>query len=130
MRVSGSDTPFSSPRPERRKGMRRRTMFSGTIRSQSRTNTMTCQVRNLSGAGARLELPNTAWLQERFELDIPLHDLRVPAKIIWRTLDAVGVEFIRQDGVGTSIIQANKVVSLEAERERMKNRIQQLTNEV
>jgi hypothetical protein len=47
---------------ERRAEARRRTLLGGTLRYLCKTRTLSCQVRNLSAAGARLELTNAAWL--------------------------------------------------------------------
>lgn len=117
--------------PERRQAARRRTLLGGTIRSLCKTRTLTCKIRNLSGTGARLEIANATWLPDRFELDIPHHDLRLGAKVAWRAEQALGVIFAAPEATsGTSIREQTRVSILQAERDLLALRVRRLTDEL
>jgi hypothetical protein len=111
---------------ERRKSQRKRTLLTGMVRELNKTGTFSCTVRNLCDDGARLDLGNSAWVADQFELDIASHDRREPVRVVWRRFDAVGVMFRPQDrrvGIRTQ----ERVVYLEAERERLRRRVTDLT---
>jgi hypothetical protein len=119
-----------SANSERRAAGRRLCLLSGTIRFTTRTSTMTCRIRNLSEAGARLHVANSYWLPDRFELEIMHHDIRAPAKVIWRSAEDVGVVFTpNRRGMFTSPMQEAQIVSLKAETDRLKTRVRQLSEE-
>jgi PilZ domain len=54
---------------------------------------ITCVVRNLSGTGAALEVPNQGMLPARFMLDMPDDGLRLACRIVWRGECRIGVAF-------------------------------------
>jgi hypothetical protein len=119
-----------SANSERRAAFRRTCLLSGTIRFATRTSTMTCRIRNLSETGTRLRVANAYWLPDRFELEIMHHDIRVPAKVIWRNGEEVGVVFTsNRPGMMTSPTQDAQILSLKAETERLKTRVRQLSEE-
>ena len=52
-----------------------------------------CVVRNLTGTGARVEIPNSIDLPETFELTLDRGHTVRPCRVVWRGLSGVGVEF-------------------------------------
>jgi hypothetical protein len=53
-----------------------------------------CVVRNFTNVGARIEIPNTVELPEAFGLTFDGGYLLRPCRIIWRTSNETGVEFL------------------------------------
>jgi hypothetical protein len=79
---------------ERRKDQRWPTYLGGKITTARRLVAIDCIVRNTSGAGARLALPNTTLLPEQFELHIPCRNNVYRVRACWRHLDSVGIEIM------------------------------------
>ena len=77
---------------ERRKVLRHRTLKAGTI-SFNRASGIDCRVRNLSPAGACLEVTSQVGIPEDFVLVIEHDHLRQNCHVIWRTATRLGVEF-------------------------------------
>ncbi len=77
---------------ERRKVQRHRTFKAGSI-AFNRAGAIDCHVRNLSPAGACLEVASQIGIPERFVLLVDVDHLRQPCHVIWRTATRMGVEF-------------------------------------
>jgi hypothetical protein len=77
---------------ERRKVLRHRTLKRGSI-SFNRAAGIDCRVRNLSPAGACLEVASQVGIPDDFVLVIEHDHLREPCHVIWRTALRLGVEF-------------------------------------
>ena len=77
---------------ERRKIARHRTLKAGSI-SFNRAGGIDCRVRNLSPAGACLEVASQFGIPENFELVIEHDHFRSACHVIWRTATRLGVEF-------------------------------------
>lgn len=77
---------------ERRKVSRHRTLKGGTI-SFNRAAGIDCRVRNLSPAGALLEVTSQVGIPEEFVLVIESDHVRYPCRVIWRTATRLGVAF-------------------------------------
>ncbi|MGX5774882.1 PilZ domain-containing protein [Methylorubrum zatmanii] len=84
---------------ERRQEIRKRTFLKGRILFNKGASTMDCLVRDLSEAGARLELSQTNSLPDVFDLHIPQKDATLRSSLRWRREDAVGVAFDAQKPV-------------------------------
>lgn len=78
---------------ERRSATRRRTIIGGLIEQPGTRGTMSCMVRDLSPAGARLEFHNTGTVGDRFALVMPQKGRRAEARVVWRTFGEAGVAF-------------------------------------
>lgn len=116
---------------ERRDSFRRRTLMAGTLRFKTRRSVLSCVIRNLSVSGARLEISGAHWVPDRFELDIPHQDIRVEARAMWRSSEQMGIAFLRVNGEPfRSARMEDKVNALEAERELLKLRVRQLSEEI
>jgi PilZ domain len=77
---------------ERRKLPRHRTLKAGSI-SFNRAAGIDCRVRNLSPAGACLEVASQLGIPDDFMLVIESDRLQQPCHVIWRTATRMGVEF-------------------------------------
>lgn len=78
---------------EKRDIRRQRVLKSGKIIFNDGSSVVDCVIRNLSVAGARLEVPTTVGLPPEFTL-LDAHSGRTyTAKVRWRRSDIMGVEF-------------------------------------
>jgi hypothetical protein len=77
---------------ERRKLSRHRTLKAGSI-TFNRASAIDCRVRNLSPAGALLEVASQVGIPEEFVLVIESDHARHPCRVIWRTATRLGVAF-------------------------------------
>jgi hypothetical protein len=77
---------------ERRKISRHRTLKGGSI-TFNRAAGIDCRVRNLSPAGALLEVASQVGIPEEFVLVIESDHVRHPCRVIWRTATRLGVSF-------------------------------------
>lgn len=77
---------------ERRKITRHRTLKAGSIRL-NRSGGINCRVRNLSSAGACLEVASQIGIPDDFVLVIDVDHLTQSCHVIWRTATRMGVVF-------------------------------------
>ena len=77
---------------EKRKVQRHRTLKAGCI-IFNRAAGIDCRVRNLSPAGACLEVASQVCIPDEFVLVIDVDHLKQPCHVIWRTSTRMGVEF-------------------------------------
>jgi len=77
---------------ERRKIVRHRTLKAGSI-SFNRAGGIDCRVRNLSPAGACLEVASQFGVPDDFVLVVESDHLQKPCHVIWRAATRMGVEF-------------------------------------
>jgi hypothetical protein len=114
-----------SPMQERRKEGRSSAYLGGQITTSLRLTAIDCIVRNTSGSGARLALPNTAMLPEVFELHIPRRNSAYRVQARWRSLEDVGVEImpfeVRDAPIPISL--ARRIRKLEEENVRLRRRL-------
>ncbi len=77
---------------ERRKILRHRTLKAGSIIFNHDAG-IDCRVRNVSPAGACLEVASQVGIPDDFVLVIEHDHLNQPCHVIWRTTTRLGVEF-------------------------------------
>ena len=77
---------------ERRKVQRHRTLKAGSI-TFNVDGGVDCRVRNLSPAGACLEVASQVGIPDDFVLVVETDQVRSPCHVIWRTATRLGVEF-------------------------------------
>jgi hypothetical protein len=77
---------------ERRKVQRHRTLKAGSIRF-NRDGGLDCRVRNMSPAGACLEVASQVGIPDDFVLVVEVDHVRASCHVIWRTATRIGVEF-------------------------------------
>jgi hypothetical protein len=80
--------------PERRSERRRRVLKGATVRFNKGFGAYEGVVRNMSGAGARLDFGEMATVPPRFDLYIAGEDEPRAAEIRWRSAAAIGVAFV------------------------------------
>jgi hypothetical protein len=77
---------------ERRKAARHRVLKTGTI-TFNRAGGISCMVRNISGAGACLEVESPIGIPDDFTLLVDIDHLRRPCRVSWRKDKRIGVVF-------------------------------------
>ena len=77
---------------ERRKVQRHRTLKAGSI-TFNRDGGVDCRVRNLSPAGACLEVASQLGIPDEFVLVVEIDHVKAPCHVIWRTATRLGVAF-------------------------------------
>jgi hypothetical protein len=93
---------------ERRKAPRNRALKAGSIMFHGkdgfhRSGSVDCWVRNLSLAGARLEVASQIGIPDDFVLWIEFDELTQPCHVIWRTATRLGVKFNTQAQPGLAV---------------------------
>ena len=79
---------------DRRSVARRRVLKGGIVAFNERHATLSCTVRDLSEAGARLQLDAAPNVPDRFELIVELDGMEAPCEVIWRKHPEMGVRFL------------------------------------
>ena len=74
-----------------RSAPRRRTLKAGSIESGG--GAIDCIVRNVSEAGAALEVVSPLFIPDRFALIVPTDQLKRRCHIVWRKQKRIGVAF-------------------------------------
>jgi len=85
----------------RRKSVRQRTLLSGYILNGEQDSVVEVAVRNLSETGARLTVRSESPISSRLLFCIPTRNFATAAKVVWKTMPDLGLEFI-DDGAATS----------------------------
>ena len=83
---------LGSPRLENRLDQRRSTLKGGRIVFNAGRSTIDCTVRNLSSAGAKLQVTSVVGIPDTFDLLLE-GSARQPCRVAWRTLKELGVQF-------------------------------------
>ncbi len=76
---------------ENRKSVRRPVLESATIEFDR--SAFSCAVRNLSEAGAALDVPSSAGIPDEFQLVIQAIQVTRNCRVIWRQEKRIGVAF-------------------------------------
>ena len=56
-----------------------------------------CVVRDMNNSGARIKIPNAVDLPDKFVLAFEDDRFRRQCRVMWRTLNEVGIEFARAE---------------------------------
>lgn len=78
---------------ERRKIPRGRTLKAGSI-TFNRAGGIDCRVRNMSPAGACLEVTSQVGIPDDFVLVVDYDGFKQTCHVIWRSETRIGVEFL------------------------------------
>jgi hypothetical protein len=81
------------PMLDRRQTIRSKVFLGGVAEINERGSTMDCVVRNVSEAGACVEIDQGAKLPEEINLTIPRKGRSFLARLIWRHANRVGLAF-------------------------------------
>jgi hypothetical protein len=126
---SSSDAPRDERRtPRERTFLPARIAFGdgGALSTQ-------CTVTHLSSTGARLIVPASISLPDRFDIAIPQRGLDSRARLVWRKDDQAGVEFEQRDEPKLDMppedLQA-RIRDLEAINTKLRAQIAELTQQV
>ena len=84
--------PLGSAMMERRAQQRRRVLKAGSIVLNNRSSILSCTVRNMSTAGALLQIPTTLTVPLEFALAIDA-GRAAPCRVAWQDGHQVGVAF-------------------------------------
>lgn len=114
---------------ERRKSVRTCTYLGGVIAFNRRALTMSCHVRNLSPAGAKVVFTNTGVIPDQFDLTIACKERSFRARMVWRGLYEAGVAFLNEYSPSRLVSpeRAKKLRDSEAKNVVLRQRISQLT---
>ena len=96
---------------DRRKVARSRTLREGKILLNDRRSAIDCVVRNLSEAGACLQVASVVGIPPTFDLQIDHEAISRPCRTIWHAQNRIGIEFrSRQtDGVESDLAPADAI---------------------
>lgn len=83
--------PVFPDHDERRRSGRGRTLFGGTIVFRDGSATVHCVVRNRTGHGVQIEVPESQLIPRRFFLVNSKDDQVYEAELVWRKADRIGV---------------------------------------
>jgi hypothetical protein len=89
-----SDRTGGEPLEDRRAVARRRVLKGATLSFNKGYGALECVVRNESDKGALLSFGETSAVPPAFDLTVRGGDTVRHARVRWRTLSVVGVEFV------------------------------------
>jgi hypothetical protein len=115
----------NSERQERRKEQRAPAYMGGQITTDRRLIAIDCVVRNMSGAGAKLVVPNATVLPDEFELHVPRRESAYRVRARWRHLRELGVEVMPLAAANTPVplSLARRIRRLETENASLRRRL-------
>ncbi len=114
-----------SPTQERRKQPRMPTYLGGQITTDRKLIAIDCVVRNMSGTGVKLIVPNMTLVPDEFVLHITSRETAYRVRPRWRQLRALGVEVVplAADTAPVPLAAARRIKQLEAENEGLTRRL-------
>jgi len=78
---------------EQRRNQRQRVLKAGKIAYGGGSIVIDCTIRNLSDTGARLQVPTSVAIPDRFEFTESATGKRRTATVMWRKGDLIGIRF-------------------------------------
>ena len=113
------------PEQERRKHPRMPTYLGAKISTDHKLIAIDCVVRNMSGTGAMLLVPNTTLIPDEFVLQITSRETAYRVRPRWRRLRELGVEVapLAADPAPVPLAFARRIKQLEAENASLKRRL-------
>lgn len=92
MSAAGRPTA-KTPEHDRRRSDRVHTLLAGRIVFHAGAYAYKCIVRDLSEAGARVEIPSARMLPKRFYFLTSKEEVAYEAELVWRTRAMAGIKF-------------------------------------
>ena len=89
---------FGTPMQNRRNSTRQRVLKGGSI-AFGQCAAIDCAVRNMTRSGACLLVASPIGIQDQFELVLSADLSRRQCRVVWRSVDQVGVVFSHADAV-------------------------------
>lgn len=114
---------------EARQTERVRSFLRARIIFNNNSSTIDCTVKNISAAGAKLEVSNTLSIPDAFDLEVPQKGRTYRARMSWRDEKAIGVEFIDGEAAPAENIHS-KMDRLERENAKLRLSIAKLTRQL
>jgi hypothetical protein len=111
---------------ERRRAPRHRTLLGGIVAFNGRRSTLDCTIRNLSGSGALMAVPDAVALPPSFELEIPSRQRQYSARTVWRSGERIGIVFT-DPAEAVPLDLMRRLKACETANAGLKTRIRQLT---
>jgi hypothetical protein len=114
-----------SPRQERRKEQRSPAFMGGQITTDRKLIAIDCVVRNTSGMGAKLIVPNATLVPEEFELHITKRESASRVRTRWRRERELGVEVMPLAAASAPVplSLARRIKRLEIENSALRRRL-------
>ncbi len=78
---------------EQRSNQRQRVLKAGKIAYGGGSIVVDCTIRNLSATGARLQVPTSVAIPDRFEFTEAATGKRCAATVMWRKGNLIGIRF-------------------------------------
>ena len=125
-----AQTPLQTSIAELRAKPRLKSLIAATIVYNNGQCTLDCVIRNISETGAKLSVPASVALPDRFDLTVPQRSATYRAQYARRGEIGVlfdGVSAVSDAGRQTEAATKQRIRELEAEVTRLKSRIAQLT---
>ena len=119
---------YLKPR-ESRKEPRVRALLAARIIYNNGNAALDCTIRNMCESGAKLAFSGGLTVPDEFDLLIPQKDVTRRARTVWRRGEEIGIEFVRRlrrTEIGEAAL-SSRIRELEAENERLRARIRELT---
>lgn len=85
--------------PDHRNAERTKSFVGGQIVFNDRHSTLFCIVRNLSKAGAKIEVGGALQVPAAFDLRLNGKDTEFKARVVWRNEHSLGVKFLSGQGL-------------------------------
>jgi PilZ domain len=134
MNSTPTGEPPKMPSPEERRMARERTFLPARIAfGENGALSTQCTVTQLSSAGARLNVPASVTLPDRFDIEIPQRGFISRARLVWRKDDHAGVEFDREDDLVDDLRPDElhaKIRDLEATNVKLRAQVAELMQQV
>ena len=118
---------------DKRSSPRLRSFLKGRVLFNGGQNSLECLIRDLSSAGARLELSASVTLPDRFDLYLPHRDETCKVHIQWRRGSQLGVAFDHiesEHAAPGEMDMAGRVEKLEAEVGLMRLMLAQMKSDL
>ncbi len=109
---------------EARRAERVRSFLRARIIFNNHSTTIDCVIKNISRAGAKIELGNSMSIPETFDLEVPQKGRSFRARLSWRNETSIGVEFVEDDAVERD---RGEVERLRQENRALRASVAQLT---
>lgn len=79
---------------ERRQHFRSRALLGGSLAYNQRSSVMTCIVRNITPAGAKISVDHLAVFPDEVDFSLARRAERRRARVVWRKGDTAGLAFV------------------------------------
>ena len=118
--------------PDSRKTDRLRSLLRGQVIFNAGASSIDCVIRNISTAGARLDMADSVALPAEFDLSVPHRGRIFRVRIVWRHEGQIGVEMT--EGAATASLPStsdvDRVDQLMRENAKLKAQVLELQQRI